>query len=196
MGVALLYRFRRLFHRTALRRATMWITAVVALLMVTAWITSWYVQPEVRWNSRNKECAVLTFASGGIFVFYRVEDPVLRGYLDRSGWDFGSVPYKRYDDLNRWRPELRTSQGQGVGSTITFTVPLWLPTVAFAAIAAAAAWRLDRFVQRRFARRRAAMNLCPFCRYDRRGLLSPEAPCPECGKTVDHLFAPGQTPKA
>ncbi len=40
----------------------------------------------------------------------------------------------------------------------------------------AAAWRFDTL-----ARRRASLNLCPKCNYDRTG-LAVGAVCPECGR--------------
>jgi rubrerythrin len=43
------------------------------------------------------------------------------------------------------------------------------------AITTALAWRLDTF-----ARRRARLNLCPKCNYDRAGIAG-DAKCPECG---------------
>ena len=52
-------------------------------------------------------------------------------------------------------------------------VPLWIPG-AMMLLLTAGAWRLDTL-----ARRRALLNLCPACHYDRTG-LPPHAPCPEC----------------
>ena len=52
--------------------------------------------------------------------------------------------------------------------------PLWMPTLAVLLITVVA-WRLDTL-----ARRRARVNLCPKCNYDRAG-LAPGAVCPECG---------------
>lgn len=58
--------------------------------------------------------------------------------------------------------------------TLSIRVPLWalnvIPVIAFAAI-----WGVERFVRRRRA------GLCPSCGYDRRGLATPTATCPECG---------------
>ena len=52
--------------------------------------------------------------------------------------------------------------------------PLW-PLVVVLTCTTAAAWRLDTL-----ARRRARLNLCPKCNYDRTGLAA-GAVCPECG---------------
>jgi heme A synthase len=60
------------------------------------------------------------------------------------------------------------------GDIRQIAMPIW----AFAASAAAVtacAWRLDTL-----ARRRAPLNLCPRCNYDRTGLAK-DAVCPECG---------------
>ena len=58
----------------------------------------------------------------------------------------------------------------GAGYLLIF--PMWLPTVAFAALPAV------RFVQRTRRRRRTQLGLCRACGYDLRA--SPER-CPECG---------------
>jgi len=54
------------------------------------------------------------------------------------------------------------------------TVPLWMPALG-TLLGSAAAWRLDAL-----ARRRARLNLCPKCNYDRAGIAG-DAKCPECG---------------
>ena len=53
-------------------------------------------------------------------------------------------------------------------------IPIWAITLPVGTITVAA-WRLDTL-----ARRRARLNLCPKCHYDRAG-LAPGAVCPECG---------------
>ena len=53
-------------------------------------------------------------------------------------------------------------------------IPLWL-MAAGAAVPPVVLWRLDNL-----ARRRARLNHCPACNYDRHG-LSAASPCPECG---------------
>jgi hypothetical protein len=53
-------------------------------------------------------------------------------------------------------------------------LPLWfLPLVTL--LPTVLAWRLDTL-----AHRRARLNLCPTCNYNRTG-LAPRAICPECG---------------
>ena len=61
-----------------------------------------------------------------------------------------------------------------LGSEQTTFIPLWPVTMA-AAGTTALAFRLDTL-----ARRRARMNLCVKCHYDRTGLAA-DAVCPECG---------------
>jgi hypothetical protein len=53
-------------------------------------------------------------------------------------------------------------------------VPLWMPAL-FALSISLAALGLDLL-----ARRRARLNLCPRCNYDRAGIAG-DAKCPECG---------------
>jgi hypothetical protein len=77
----------------------------------------------------------------------------------------------------RWKSPLRWSfdWGRDTGdSAWGVVVPLWVPlTISFGATLAA--WRLDAL-----ARRRAGLNLCPKCNYDRAGIAK-DAVCPECG---------------
>jgi hypothetical protein len=52
-------------------------------------------------------------------------------------------------------------------------IPLWAPGM-FILILTAVAWRWDALA------RRARLNLCPKCNYDRAGIAA-DAKCPECG---------------
>jgi hypothetical protein len=71
----------------------------------------------------------------------------------------------------RWRPE-----HMSFGRAEFWLAPLW-PLALSGAIAAAAAWRADCA-----ANRRARLNLCFKCGYDRTGLpRGSGAKCPECG---------------
>ncbi len=72
----------------------------------------------------------------------------------------------------RWN-HVRAGPVFGSFASRTF-VPLWIPFIA-TAMCCGVAWRLDTL-----ARRRARLNLCPKCNYDRTGLAS-GAVCPECG---------------
>ena len=60
------------------------------------------------------------------------------------------------------------------GNSHEYAMPLWV-VVGGSALVTVFAWRLDTL-----ARRRARLNLCPKCNYDRAG-LAPGAVCPECG---------------
>jgi hypothetical protein len=59
-------------------------------------------------------------------------------------------------------------------------VPLWAPAIVSIA-ASALAWRLDTL-----ARRRAKLNLCAKCNYDRTGLAN-NVVCPECGAAAPRV---------
>ena len=56
-----------------------------------------------------------------------------------------------------------------------YEAPLWSPLLVTLLITGVA-WRVDAL-----ARRRAGLDLCPKCRYDRAGLAT-GAVCPECGR--------------
>ncbi len=55
-----------------------------------------------------------------------------------------------------------------------FETPIWI-LVVLTAMPTASAWRLDTL-----ARRRARIDQCPKCNYDRRGIAA-GVPSPECG---------------
>jgi hypothetical protein len=61
-----------------------------------------------------------------------------------------------------------------LGPLRVLAIPLW-PPAALALAPTLLAWRLDAL-----ARRRARLNYCPSCNYDRRGLPTASL-CPECG---------------
>ena len=60
------------------------------------------------------------------------------------------------------------------GAAIVRLFPVW-PVAACCVVLTLVAWRLDTL-----ARRRAKLNLCPKCNYDRTGLAAGSV-CPECG---------------
>ncbi len=67
---------------------------------------------------------------------------------------------------------------------LTVDIPFWaitVPTIALTVFA----WRRDAA-----ARRRALHNHCPACGYDRAGLLTPDAVCPECGAAAPTAVRP------
>ena len=75
----------------------------------------------------------------------------------------------------QWNFYWSHSPAKAFTSSWTLAVPLWAP-VALVLPVTVFAWRLDTL-----ARRRARLNLCPKCNYDRAGLASKDAKCPECG---------------
>jgi hypothetical protein len=100
--------------------------------------------------------------SGGYVIVEKLDAPsVLQGEI---GWRYGTGPMGFH-----WLPSAGLSKGQS-----WILMPFWVPLTLVLALTAAA-WRLDTL-----ARRRARLNHCPTCNYDRRGLPA-ASPCPECG---------------
>lgn len=155
-----------------------------------------------RWRWLSIAIAVLTLA----MVF------VLRGTA--FVWSFGAFQIANDEGFvtvglledKRWMPSPAIPNSSPIRLR-TWRGPLWFyyfPCEALTVLASTVAgslWVSDLLAKRR-RRRNAAMNLCPFCRYDLSGLLLRSADathpplCPECGKAVDHVFSFGQTPKA
>jgi hypothetical protein len=80
-----------------------------------------------------------------------------------------------FDGVQDFRLELwHANPGPTVARSRDLLIPLWWLIVP-PLFMTAAAWRLDLL-----AGRRARLNLCPTCHYDRTG-LAPGAACPECG---------------
>jgi hypothetical protein len=142
-------------------RATIkWGGAAVTLLLVVVWVGSgWY---GVLWTSTSGYWVGVKF---GGFEF--VHDPARVRDMQPPEWEVIRGGLSWY-----WRPSWVVYQ------TTTFLyLPLWIP-VALVLIPTIAAWRLDIL-----ARRRARLNLCPKCHYDRAGIVggAAGAKCPECG---------------
>jgi hypothetical protein len=79
-------------------------------------------------------------------------------------------------EFKRWAWWWHYSEIRGSYPTQTITIPLWpVPGGALIILVIVSS---REFVRRRRERRR---GLCRSCGYDRRGLSSPEAVCPECG---------------
>ena len=66
-----------------------------------------------------------------------------------------------------------SSGGRTGGAAWGASIPIW-NALALLVPATTLAWLFDTL-----ARRRAHLNLCPACHYDRTG-LPPQSPCPEC----------------
>jgi hypothetical protein len=150
-----------------IRKAIKWGGAAVTVLLVVVWIGSGWYSPLIadkRFNpsgggytsnamSVSEGCVMVTFAQGGEFK--------------NVIFDFSWRPAKlRYRFVVK-----RFGHGWCV------VVPVWAPT-AVCLVACVTAWRLDTL-----ASRRARLNLCPKCHYDRAGLAA-GAKCPECGSAA------------
>jgi hypothetical protein len=148
-----------------IRKTIKWGGAVVTVLLVVVWVGSgwWYVG----WASGGMEEADLAFGR----VRVRLESSPSGTVSFPKGW--------RMSRLSRripmqWRCEVTSGGAVGRSRIFDVWIPLWIP-VCIASALAAVAWRLDTL-----ARRRARLNLCPKCNYDRAGIAG-DAKCPECG---------------
>jgi hypothetical protein len=144
-----------------IRKTIKWGGAAVTLLLVVVWISSWAYHPCLYLRPG----AAVSLAVGGIEIYW--DDTF------RTGIQAGLFESRRAilaAGHRRWFRGL-----WDVDPTSGFIlVPLW-PFSALSAMLTCAAWRLDAL-----ARRRARLNLCPKCHYDRTGLAA-DAKCPECG---------------
>ena len=139
-----------------IRKTIKWGGAVVTVLLVSLWLGSgWFIA--LRDSKR------ITFAVGGGEVYCRVR------YNSQIG--FYPAGFVRLDRDPAW---VFSPSCQSDADSFTVWMPLWIP-VAMTWFATVVAWRLDTL-----ARRRAKLNLCPKCNYDRTGLAI-GAKCPECG---------------
>ncbi|HMN40147.1 MAG TPA: hypothetical protein PKE29_04830 [Phycisphaerales bacterium] len=140
-----------------LRKTIKWGGAAVTVLLVVVWIGSGWCQ--AGYVGRG----TLVGVSSGCACFHKAPASILGG-ITGSGWYCAGQPF----DFEWWMSDERLRAARFVA------VPLWwfvLPALS----ATVAAWRLDTLV-----RRRARLNLCSKCNYDRTGLSS-AAVCPECG---------------
>ena len=143
--------------RPRTRKAIKWGGAAVTLLLLVAWIGSGWA-----WVSHHAEHSSTDFYHGSV-TWDLFDSPVTS---HRPGWSSGLVSGKpRFD----WVPKVRWDQW----STL-FILPLWIPASVSLAVTTAA-WRLDAI-----ARRRARLNRCTKCGYNRAGIAA-DAKCPECG---------------
>jgi hypothetical protein len=144
-----------------IRKTIKWGGAAVTVLLVASWILSvWWC---VSWS--NSRRGFVTIGGGGFDVMYHQPNTP----IDHGQWRWDPVA----DDAPfRWWFSAYNLGGWSRFSLIS--IPLWFPIVV-AGTASSLAWRLDSM-----ARRRARINLCPKCHYDRAGLAK-GAVCPECG---------------
>ena len=142
-----------------IRKTIKWFGAALTVLLVVVWIGNGvYSQFEVasKWFGG----AYAWKIEGGGFGFGRFEPSPANDNVAITSPGSFLIPF------------LRTSSGGWYCN-----VPLWIPA-ALTLIPAGTVWIADSA-----ARRRARMNLCPKCHYDRTGLAG-NAVCPECGTSA------------
>ncbi len=139
-----------------IRKTVKWGGAVVSVLLVVVWIGSGWKY--VGWAS---ERGAMVGIGDGYLALGRLGTTYDAG---PPGWRTGP----NTDPFGWWFRWVNGAPDWAVG------VPLWVLLIPMF-IAALIAWRLDTL-----AHRRARLNLCPKCNYDRTG-LAPGAICPECG---------------
>ncbi|HVU62894.1 MAG TPA: hypothetical protein VHC70_02865 [Phycisphaerales bacterium] len=144
-----------------LRKTIKWGGAVVTLLLVVVWAGSGFLQADKHIGAG----VVVALGGGEVSVMRMSED-------QRDVWVYaaegltGWMPYRMHWGLYYTSKEPPRDW--------SVTLPMW--PFAFACLfATVTAWRLDGI-----ARRRARLNLCPKCGYDRAGIAA-DAKCPECG---------------
>ncbi len=84
----------------------------------------------------------------------------------------GTVPKRK------WTPQIK-SNSSGPHTVVFVHVPLWLPTLFFAA---STVYLAPDFFHRRRRRKRKMLGLCLKCGYD---LRASEERCPECGSEFE-----------
>jgi hypothetical protein len=137
-----------------IRKTIKWTGAAVSVLLMVAWIGSGWIAASL------KHTFTVSIAAGVLTVYpYGVE---FSHGDNREGfqWAFDRQPNFIWS-LCR-------------GDRYCWMISLWIPS-SCALLVTLTAWRLDTL-----ARRRARLNLCPKCNYDRTGLAA-GAVCPECG---------------
>ncbi len=146
-----------------IRKTVKWGGAVVTALVVVVWIGSgWFIHASGFSGGR---CVVI--AGGGVHV-------ARMAYLEDD--DDGKATIAVFERVNRrWEPLPFAWKVSSDYLGPQVFIPLWIPVIAAALIALLAS-HLDIL-----ARRRARLNLCPKCHYDRAGLAA-GAVCPECGR--------------
>ena len=134
-----------------------WGGTVASVVLLVLWILGgWW---SIRWVGDDGDSLTI----GGGEVAYQ-HYPRLTGVADIPG-------------CHVWRHSFGLAwglQGYRFGDNWAWHIPLW-PVPSMALLITAVAWRFDVL-----ARRRARLNLCPRCNYDRTGLAAGVV-CPECG---------------
>ncbi len=145
-----------------IRKTVKWGGAAVTVLLVLVWVGSGWA--DFGWISAGSSMCY-NLGSGGVSVCHdtRIYSP----RLCTTGWHF--KPKVFWFDL--WFRNLPSPFGGWY-----LRAPLW-PVALIALFGTAGAWRLDRLA------RRARLNMCPKCNYDRAGLVAGVV-CPECGAAI------------
>ncbi len=143
-----------------LRKTIKWGGAAVTVLLMVVWIGSgWYYRT---WNPGR---GYLLVVGGGCFGVTKL--PVALWGLTSVHLRFGNGTHPFY--MEWW---YRYSEATPAAEW-QLLVPAWMLVVP-SMMLSVSAWRLDTLA------RRARLNLCPKCNYDRAGLAK-DAVCPECG---------------
>ncbi len=156
-----------------IRETVKWGGAVVTVLLVVVWIGSGW------WTWRGLQMRSLEVMAGRGRIYFTVYDEVpITGTANGLIRGIGnqSCPLRPFG-IELLRPfgiELWFDSAKLPGLLSWAGLPLWLPATAVG-VPTMFAWRLDTL-----ARRRARLNLCLKCNYDRTG-LAVGAVCPECG---------------
>ncbi len=147
-----------------IRQTVKWAGAAVSIALLVLWIESGW--RSLDWFSPRGN--FVSCAAGRIHILYHEPGNTNPRIV---GWNMGTV-----DGSFEWWFSGSPFSTRVPGITwILFSIPIW-PAACITIAITAAAWRLDTL-----ARRRARLNLCPKCNYDRTG-LAVGAMCPECGK--------------
>ncbi len=145
-----------------IRKTIKWGGAVVTALLVVVWIGSgWW---RVDWVATGWSCG---FSEGAFYMAghraypFDWEGMTIAARIRGPGWMLMPSSNLVRDNVD---PQPYRN----------FILPLWIPALLTLA-STARAWYWDTL-----ARRRAKLNLCPKCNYDRTGLAAGVV-CPECG---------------
>lgn len=161
------------------RRALGWALIAAGLLITGAWAGSqwrWYGYVSSSWSSWCSSGA-LTIATPAWNMFDTATGWKAKPPATGSRWQWtssGPAPNALIPtptrDINFHIARFRQIRG-----TVFLDILLWPPALAALFAGGALLWSARR------AQRRAALGLCPNCRYNLTGLDS-GTPCPECGR--------------
>ena len=149
-----------------IRKTIKWGGLALTVLLVAVWIgTNWFT---LIWGGRSPHSWDLSIGGGNLTTDYGVVE---------LEWGSYPVPDENLGiHLRYTKNSLASGFGWGVSRPAgMIQTPLWPLVVACAACTLIAFW-----VDARFPLPRPGQ--CPRCRYDRSGLASKNAVCPECGE--------------